>query len=149
MENDCITIVDNNSLDGSFELSKSILNEFKNDKFFIQEKDEGIYDALNKGIKNENAEYILVLHAGDLINSSSYNLLKEIIQSNFDKEQSKIIIFRKNIFRNYNGLKKFNTEVENIRFCMSLVHSNVLILKIYTKNMAIMMRDLRYQEIFI
>lgn len=129
LKNDCITIVDNNSEDGSFELSKIILKKFKNDKFFIQDEDKGVYDALNKGIKYKDAQYILILHAGDQIIPKSYNLVKKIIKNFVDKNQSKIIIFSKGILKNKKGIKIYDTEVKTIRFRMSLFHSNVLIPK--------------------
>lgn len=59
-----------------------ILNKYQNaPRINIQsEKDEGIYDAMNKGISLSNNEYLLFLNAGDYFcnNSSLEVLLKNI-----------------------------------------------------------------------
>lgn len=61
-------IIDGGSLDGTI----SIINKFKNKiSFFISEKDEGIYDAMNKGIKIATGEWILFLNSGDIFFSNS------------------------------------------------------------------------------
>ena len=58
-------IIDGGSTDGSLEIIKhSTLN---NQHFsFVSEKDNGIYDALNKGIKNATGEVIGLLHSDDI-----------------------------------------------------------------------------------
>ena len=59
-------IIDGGSTDGTIE----IINKYKNHiDIFITEKDNGIYDALNKGILNSSGEYIGFLHAGDVFYS--------------------------------------------------------------------------------
>jgi glycosyltransferase involved in cell wall biosynthesis len=58
-----LIIVDSVSHDGSIELIKesSIIS------YSIIEKDNGIYDAINKGVKAANGEYILILNSGDIL----------------------------------------------------------------------------------
>lgn len=41
-----------------------------NDCILIQEKDHGIYDALNKGIRKVSTKYCMLIHSGDLLVSS-------------------------------------------------------------------------------
>ena len=55
-------VIDGNSDDGSIDL----LNRWNNhiDKLIIEE-DEGIYDAMNKGIKYSSGDYIFFLNIGD------------------------------------------------------------------------------------
>lgn len=57
-------IVDGGSTDGTLEIIKKYRNRIAK---FISEPDEGIYDALNKGIENSSGDIILMVHAGDLI----------------------------------------------------------------------------------
>lgn len=67
-------IIDGGSDDGSLELIKS--NSKKID-YWISEPDTGIYNAMNKGIKKANGEYLLFLNSGDEFYNS--NVLKENI----------------------------------------------------------------------
>ena len=55
-------IIDNKSSDRT----KEIVNKNINEKIkFFSEKDKGIYDAINKGIKVSNGEIISILHSDD------------------------------------------------------------------------------------
>ncbi len=55
-------IVDGNSHDNT----KKIIEKYrKYIKFYISEKDNGIYDAINKGIKNSTGEIVSVLNSDD------------------------------------------------------------------------------------
>ena len=72
-----IVIVDGKSEDGTVDIIKK-LNDFNLKS--ISEKDEGIYDAMNKGIDNSTGEWIIFLNSGDIF----YN--KEILR-NISKKQ--------------------------------------------------------------
>lgn len=54
-------------IDGlSSDTTKNIIEEYSNIiKFYLSEKDKGIYDAWNKGIKNSNGDWVTFLGAGD------------------------------------------------------------------------------------
>lgn len=58
-------IIDGASTDGTLEL----LQKYKGYEkiFFYSEKDNGIYDAMNRGISRSGGEYILFINAGDLL----------------------------------------------------------------------------------
>ena len=61
-------IIDGKSNDGTLE----IINEYSKAgkiSLVISEKDKGIFDALNKGIKNANGKYVGFLHSDDLFAS--------------------------------------------------------------------------------
>ena len=80
-------IIDGASTDGTFEYIKSL--EFNNMRY-ISEKDNGIYDAMNKGIDVSKGEYLLFLNAGDKF--STEDILDKIVSKiNSCKEQPKII----------------------------------------------------------
>ena len=57
-----IIIIDGNSSDGSINLIKKYKKHFSK---IIIEKDKGIYDAMNKGIKISNKPWIIFLNSGD------------------------------------------------------------------------------------
>ena len=55
-------VIDGGSTDGSKEF---LLSNIKHIDYFVSEKDDGIYDAMNKGIKAASGEYMLFLNSGD------------------------------------------------------------------------------------
>jgi len=69
-------VIDGGSSDGSVD----IINKYKSHiHYFISEKDNGIYDAQNKGIKAAKGDYLLFLNASDCFYSkdSLSNLFKQ------------------------------------------------------------------------
>lgn len=64
-------VIDGGSTDGSVDLIKKNQSKF----FYWQsQKDGGIYQALNQGIKQAKGEYVLFLHSGDyLLDSEALN----------------------------------------------------------------------------
>jgi glycosyltransferase involved in cell wall biosynthesis len=57
-------IIDGDSTDGSKELIASNAIKFSS---WVSEKDTGIYNAMNKGIKKATGKYILFLNSGDFL----------------------------------------------------------------------------------
>ena len=71
-------IIDGGSEDGTIEL----INKYKMDiKYFISEKDNGIYDAMNKGIDKAEGDIIGILNADDYYFSNAL----EIVNNYFEK----------------------------------------------------------------
>lgn len=95
-------IFDGKSTDGT---SKFILQKLNKKTLYINKKDKGVYDALNKSFKKANGEYIIVLHSGDFFYSKeSLYLLSKFIDKNknFDFYFSNILFYslkNKNISR--------------------------------------------------
>lgn len=59
-----LIVIDGNSSDKTIE----ILNKYSSERlFWFSEKDEGIYDAWNKGIAKSNYKWILFIGAGDTL----------------------------------------------------------------------------------
>jgi glycosyltransferase involved in cell wall biosynthesis len=95
-----LIIIDNNSTDETVEIIKK--NNIPNVKFLI-EKDEGIFDAINKGIRISDNELISVLHSDDLYNNE--NVLKDIVKT-FQENKDNDIVYGNLIY-----VKKDNIDI--------------------------------------
>lgn len=93
-------IIDAASTDNSLNTIKKYEQESRHLTYWISETDKGIYDGMNKGIKQSKGDYLLFLNSGDC-------LLKDILQKiPFDGTQyiygdAKIFSNRKEIIRKY------------------------------------------------
>lgn len=68
-----LIIIDGGSTDGTLEIIKKYEDKID---FWISEKDRGIYDAMNKGIRQAKGQYIWFINSGDSLFSE--NTLKDI-----------------------------------------------------------------------
>ena len=120
-----IIVVDGLSTDGSLEEILKI--DDKIDKLII-EKDYGIYDAMNKGIKNAKGDWIIFLNSGDLFYED--DILQKINSLSLNKSD---VIYGDTSVNN-NSLKykvhgnSLNENCINIPFChqSSFVKSHLL-----------------------
>lgn len=65
-------IIDGASTDSTMGIVKSVISHygFPESRFvLISEKDKGIYDAMNKGVRAAHGDYILFMNAGDIFHS--------------------------------------------------------------------------------
>ena len=94
-----LIIIDNNSTDETIDIIKK--NKIPNVKFLI-EKDLGIFDAINKGIKLSDHEVISVLHGDDFYNDE--NVLQNIVGA-FNKDKDNSIVYGNLIYVKKNDIK--------------------------------------------
>lgn len=76
-------IIDGDSTDGTLDVIKCYLD---NISILVSEKDNGIYDAMNKGLKLAKGRYISFLNAGDWYNIHSLEKIQEQIFLNQELE---------------------------------------------------------------
>ena len=83
-------IIDGGSNDGTIDLIKKYSD---NISFWLSEPDNGLYDAMNKGIENVSGDFICFLNSGDLFydNNTVENLLSNN-DSNIDVFYGETII---------------------------------------------------------
>ena len=94
-------IVDNLSTDKTIE--KIINCGLKNIKI-LEEKDHGIFDAINKGIKKTTCQYYLFMGADDKISSETVKIYNDLIfNENYDIISSNFV-FKKKVY----SIRKFN-----------------------------------------
>lgn len=89
-------VIDGGSRDGTVDLIKKASNCID---YWVSEPDGGIYDAMNKGIKKANGDWILFLNAGDVFVSDT--VMEDF--SNYLTDD--IYILRGNIVRLYDKFK--------------------------------------------
>jgi len=74
-------VIDGGSNDGSVDIIKCYSS---NITYWISEKDTGVYNAMNKGIKIANGEYILFINSGDILHDNFSLSNINIHLNNFD-----------------------------------------------------------------
>ncbi len=121
-----IIIIDGKSIDGTIKEIKKIKN--KKVKYIIQ-KDNGIYDAMNKGIRKSKGEWIIFLNSGDVFYNQ--NVLIKIFSkkiNKFDILFGDTVVVSKSLSYKV-AAKKFTNRTITMPFC----HQSTLVKSIYLK----------------
>lgn len=74
-------IIDGKSNDGTAEICKKYSEKLS---LFISEKDSGIYNAMNKGIKFSSGKWIFFLNSGDVFYNTS--VISDVFQDNSEAD---------------------------------------------------------------
>jgi glycosyltransferase involved in cell wall biosynthesis len=122
-----IIIVDGKSVDGTVDEIKKLKD--KKVKYIIQ-KDKGIYDAMNKGIRKSSGKWIIFLNSGDIFNSQ--NILQNIFTkkiTHYDVIYSDTIVVTKNLSYKVKG-KNFTKKTVIMPFC----HQSTIVKSQHLKN---------------
>ena len=87
-------IVDAASTDGSVEAIKEYAEASKHTVIWSSEKDKGIYNGMNKGIKRATGDYIQILNSGDVLAASDVTerMIKTLNSLNVNSLNDKIEI---------------------------------------------------------
>ncbi len=75
-------IIDGGSSDGTVDIIKKYEDRFE---YWVSEPDKGIYDAMNKGIKHAEGEWLNMMNAGD--NFADKDVLKNIFIAEIPEEK--------------------------------------------------------------
>ena len=127
-------IFDGESIDGTSEFLKKNLNH---KTLYFREKDNGVYDAINKSFKKVSGEYILLLHAGDFFYSQdSLDQLAKFIDknNNFDFFYSNLLFYNLsnlNVTRVWNIASNNNNKLNFLK----IAHTTLCINKRISKNL--------------
>ena len=98
-------IVDGKSRDNTLSIVKSYEKLFGNKLKWISEKDNGIYDAMNKGIKLATGDIIGILNADDIL--AHENVFHQVIENikNNDGVYSNLLMLDQNMIKPYRLFK--------------------------------------------
>lgn len=115
-----IIVIDGASTDGTRELIKKYLNEID---CFKSEKDNGIYDAMNKGIKHASGDWVCFMNAGDTFFKK--NTIKEL----FEKKDTDDDILAGDCIADYKSFTKYikAKNLNKIKYGMIFSHQAVFV----------------------
>lgn len=115
-------IVDGGSLDGTIEVIRKYEDNITN---WISEKDQGIYDAMNKGLRMAMGKWILFLNSGDtLFNERVFSLIF------YDSSKYKgVDIIYGDVMVQYNGFEKISKAkpLKDLTWRMPFCHQSCFI----------------------
>lgn len=90
-------IVDAASTDGSVDIIKEYAEKADYPVVWNSEKDKGVYDGMNRGIKKASGDYIQILNSGDILASS------DVTERMVASLPEGVSIFYGNMLKSYDG----------------------------------------------
>lgn len=117
-------IIDNESKDGTLEVIKQYEKTSKNYTVkLISEKDDGIYDAINKGILHAKGKYICILNSDDIFQSNK--TVENIIKKIESEKKADIFFFNLVYFSNKN-FKKIKRYYSSFNFRNWMINIGII-----------------------
>lgn len=120
-------IVDGLSSDGTAELAQYQLASLKKKSIqtvLISEEDNGIYDAINKGVNHSHGEWMLILNAGDVLHDEY--VLRDVLREL--KKYSPDVLYGNTLRINPLFEEEWKPgEVENLRENMIFCHQSIFV----------------------
>jgi len=119
-------IIDGGSNDGTIDVIKKYEHDIS---YWISEPDEGIYDAMNKGIKKCKGEYIGIINSDDQYLPGSFEHVQKAINQNPDCH----VIYGDMIYDMPGRTNIIIKSIHNIKrrhfYCMPILHPTVFVKK--------------------
>lgn len=120
---ECI-IIDGLSNDTTLEIVKEYSNI--DTRFsYISEKDNGVFDALNKGVKLANGEWVYVLGSDDILIKDSFEQIIELKKENSDVIYGKVLA----LFRDGRTREIRTKKLSFMKYLMITSHQAMLVRK--------------------
>ena len=102
-------IIDGGSIDGTLEIIKKYGSKIS---YFVSEPDEGIYDAINKGIKKATGDWIYILGADDSLTGN--NILSEVFSDKRIENENPDLILCNLFVPNQNRKIIYSLDLESL-----------------------------------
>ena len=123
-------IIDGASTDGSAEYIRNMQHHFN---YWASEPDKGIYNAMNKGIKVANGDYLLFLNSGDyLINPFALQKSIGVLKSNILIAFYALILANKSVKRvskdYFNFIRKYSPPHQS-----TFIHKSLFLINKYNE----------------
>lgn len=80
-------VVDGQSTDKTLEIIENNIERFEGRLCYISEKDNGLYDAMNKGIALARGEYIGIINGDDYYTENTFSTIVDLLE----REQAQIV----------------------------------------------------------
>ena len=86
-------IIDGGSTDNTLNIVMQYESSFDGKLKYVSEKDNGIYDAMNKGIKMANGELIGLLNSDDYYEPDALEIMKSKYETLDDKDKKHLVMY--------------------------------------------------------
>lgn len=102
-------IVDAASIDGSVDIIREYAEHADYPVLWNSEKDKGVYDGMNRGIKKASGDYIQILNSGDVLAAPDVTerMVNQLLSLNSSLlSENRIAILYGNMLKSYDGKKE-------------------------------------------